>query len=183
MDLPSHWFWGGKPYSDEELSELLRITRFQPNPPPIAPPPPPHWLRIYSWNINGIQPFIQPSIGAFIKPVRPSIPRADAPITTSLRNFLRRHHWPQLVHLQEVKINPSDESTRRSVENAVNLCRSGADEGPRYQVRFCLPKDRYNANGMFFCYSPWSPVAQSPRKTDTNLRLRPQDLRRRNHHP
>lgn len=39
MNLPVHWFWGGRPYSDEELSELLRITRFQPNPPPIAPPP------------------------------------------------------------------------------------------------------------------------------------------------
>ena len=111
-------------------------------------PPPDHWLRIYSWNINGIQPFVQPSIGAYIKPVRPSIPRADAPITTSLRNFLRRHHWPQLLHLQEVKINPADESTKRSVESAVNLCRSGADGGPRYQVRFCLPRDRFNANGF-----------------------------------
>ncbi|KAL0265308.1 DNA-directed RNA polymerase III subunit C31 [Diplodia seriata] len=39
MDLPSHWFWGGKPYADEELHELIRLTRFQPNPPPIAPPP------------------------------------------------------------------------------------------------------------------------------------------------
>lgn len=114
--------------------------------PPASPPD--HWLRIYSWNINGIQPFIQPSIGAFIKPARPSAPRPDAPITTSLRNFLRRHHWPQVLHLQEVKINPSDEATQRAVQSAVNLCRSGADEGPLYEVRFCLPRDRFNANGF-----------------------------------
>ena len=132
-------------------SAATSTTTTTPTTPTVEEPPPPppdDWLRIYSWNINGIQPFIQPSIGAFIKPVRPSIPRADAPITTSIRNFLRRHHWPHILHLQEVKINPSDESTKRSVENAVNLCKSGADEGPRYQVRFCLPSDKYNANGM-----------------------------------
>ena len=128
------------PLTSSELQPILL-----PDPPS---PPPTHWLRIYSWNINGIQPFVQPSIGAFIKPARPSAPRPDAPITTSLRNFLKRHQWPQLLHLQEVKINPSDESTKRSVENAVNRCRSGPDNGPHYVVRFCLPRDRYNANGF-----------------------------------
>lgn len=70
------------------------------------------------------------------------------PVATSLRNFLRRHHWPQILNLQEVKINPSDLATQRAVENAVNKYASGPDEGPQYKVFFSLPRDQYNAKAF-----------------------------------
>lgn len=74
--------------------------------------------------------------------------KPGTPITTSLRDFLRRQSWPHIVHLQEVKIKPSDEDTKAGVENAVNHCRSGKDDGPQYVVRFCLPRDAYNATRL-----------------------------------
>lgn len=83
-----------------------------------------------------------------MKTLPSSTRKSDTPITTSLRNFLRRHDWPQILHLQEVKINPSDESTKAAVRYAVNNCRSGPDDGPPYVVHFCLPRDKYNANGF-----------------------------------
>ena len=116
--------------------------------PPSPPSPPANHLRVYSWNINGIAPFIQPSIASYVQGAQNTKSRPDTPITTSLRNFLRRHHWPQILNLQEVKINPDDKVSQRAVEKAVNLCRSGPDDGPEYTVKFCLPRDRYNATGF-----------------------------------
>lgn len=127
-------------------------------PPPIAANrDAEHYLRLFSWNINGIANFLQPSIANYIKrgPAEaagqlgppPSNP-AKQILTTSLRNFLQRHDWPQILHLQEVKINPDDEETKRKVQHAVNYCRSGPDDGPHYTVHFCLPRDQYNATGF-----------------------------------
>jgi exonuclease III len=71
------------------------------------------------------------------------------PASPSLRAFLKRNHWPQILNLQEVKINPSDEVTKSAVQNAVNRRASDIeDEGPEYTVRFCLPRDKYNAKGF-----------------------------------
>lgn len=139
--------------STNQTSSVASPDPYQPRP---SLPPPPHHLRIFSWNVNGIDPFIQPSIGAYLqkKSTNQAISKSkhnghepQPPITTSLRNFLRRHHWPQVLHLQEVKINPSDVSTQRAIETAVNRCRSGSDDGPHYKVRFCLPRDKHNARG------------------------------------
>ena len=108
--------------------------------------PPIHCLRIYSWNVNGIHPFLQPTLASFYQAGPKS--QSSAPITTSLRNFLQRHNWPQILCLQEVKIARKDDATRRAMERAVNLCRSGADHGPEYVVRFSLPRDKFNATGF-----------------------------------
>lgn len=102
-------------------------------------------LSIFSWNVNGIQPFVQRPITAYFK--------SDAPTATStllvpasLRDFLRRHKWPTCLFLQEVKIAPTDSATQNAVRGAV---RAPADsEEPDYEAYFCLPTDKYNARGF-----------------------------------
>lgn len=102
-------------------------------------PLPANAIRVFSWNINGISPFVQPSISSFLNPTANA-----ARSSPSLRGFLRRNHWPHIVNLQEVKINPSDDATKRAVEKAVNH----RGDGPVYAVHFCLPRDKYNARGF-----------------------------------
>ncbi|KAI4720543.1 DNase I-like protein [Aureobasidium sp. EXF-10727] len=113
---------------------------------PIVPPDKDH-LRVYSWNVNGIQPFIQKSITSFFQPKKPSSkqPKTDTTATASLRDFLRRHSWPAILCLQEVKINPNDEATNSAVRQAVKS--TTADE-PDYEAHFCLPTDPHNARGF-----------------------------------
>lgn len=98
-------------------------------------------LTIYSWNINGIQPFIQTSITAFFTPrdgsTKPHL---------SLRDVLRRHDWPSMLFLQEVKIVPGDAATIRSLEKSVRA--GDKPNEPDYIVRLCLPSDKYNARGF-----------------------------------
>lgn len=109
-------------------------------------------LRIFSWNINGIQPFIQKPITSFFRKKSPSSSNssktkvaADDKPTASLRDFLRRHHWPTVLFLQEVKINPDDEATKSAVQRAV---RSSKEAEPDYTAHFCLPSDPHNARGF-----------------------------------
>ncbi|KAI9847522.1 MAG: hypothetical protein M1838_000848 [Thelocarpon superellum] len=100
-------------------------------------------LRIYSWNVNGIAPLLQRPITSFFSGApQGSTSRPSTP----LRSFLRRHKWPQVLCLQEVKIAPRDLATQRAVEQAVND--PDDEEGPEYSVRFCLPRDRHNARGF-----------------------------------
>jgi exonuclease III len=130
-------------------------------------------LRIFSWNINGIAPFLQKPITSFFKPSL--IPKEDpsspmpqqhiSPTRNSLREFLKRHRWPQIVCLQEVKINAQDEKTKASVRRAINgnhvsdigslseksdgdLEVEGDDDKYRYDAHFCLPRDKHNARGF-----------------------------------
>ena len=111
-------------------------------------------IRIYSWNINGIGPFLQKSITPFFssKPKPSSSCRSGSESAldpshyqhgTSLREFLRRHHWPHILCLQEVKIASMDTSTQAAVKRAVN----DSPDGPKYDVFFTLPTDRFNARG------------------------------------
>lgn len=109
-----------------------------------APCHPDNHLRIFSWNVNGIGPFLQPPIffsGTYF--------------TSPLRSFLARHSWPQIVCLQEVKINRKDTATQRALQNAANLdplylknAESRASSNPTYTVHFALPRDKYNATGF-----------------------------------
>ncbi|KAI9753437.1 MAG: hypothetical protein M4579_005157 [Chaenotheca gracillima] len=96
-------------------------------------------LRIFSWNVNGVGPLIQRNITSFFGPASAK--------TAPIRDFLSRHGWPQLVCLQEVKIKASDEVSQRALEVAVNLG-GGSDDAPTYVVRFCLPRDKFNARGF-----------------------------------
>ncbi|GAB7353995.1 hypothetical protein MBLNU459_g4588t1 [Dothideomycetes sp. NU459] len=111
-------------------------------------------ISVYSWNINGIQPFIQKPITSFFKPEQ--IP-ASAPSTPTacLRSFLRRHNWPTILFLQEVKINPNDSATQAAVQRSVRKPPTSAaaaaaddDDEPDYTATFCLPSDAHNARGF-----------------------------------
>ncbi|KUJ21602.1 DNase I-like protein [Mollisia scopiformis] len=105
-------------------------------------------FQIFSWNVNSIThllPKTQRSIKSFFAPPSPQGEGQDedgGSKSVSLRDFLKRHRWPQYVGLQEVKISPKDEITKRTVEKAAN-----GDEGPAYRAYFALPRDRYNATG------------------------------------
>lgn len=116
-----------------------------------APPTPlpANAIRIFAWNINGISSFLQTSIAGFFQKTNRSSPGAESIVKHSLRDFFKRNQWPQIVNLQEVKINPSDEATKRAVKTAINRNRNDpGDDGPEYDVRFCLPSDRSNARGF-----------------------------------
>jgi exonuclease III len=104
-------------------------------------------LSVYSWNVNGIQPFIQKSITSYFQSKKPSSKPSETNITAtaSLRDFLRRHGWPTILCLQEVKINPSDEATKSAVQQAV---KSTTEDEPEYEAHFCLPTDPHNARGF-----------------------------------
>ncbi|GAM90804.1 hypothetical protein ANO11243_088490 [Dothideomycetidae sp. 11243] len=99
-------------------------------------------LRIYAWNVNGIQPFLQRPITSFFQS---DVADATKP-RASLRDFLRRHDWPHALLLQEVKIAPTDTTTQRSVAAAVAAPINSSE--PDYKVFFTLPTDRYNAKGF-----------------------------------
>lgn len=101
-------------------------------------------LRLFSWNVNGIAPFIQQSITSFFNSSKFDTPQPQA----SLRDFLRRHDFPTLVFLQEVKINPSDTASQNAVSRAVKRSASEPEGNPNYVAHFCLPTDKYNATGF-----------------------------------
>jgi exonuclease III len=104
-------------------------------------------ITIFSFNINGISPFLQARVNAYFKPTvksRSELGNARA----SLRDFLRRHNWPTFLFLQEVKINPGDSATTRAIKNAVKRQPSEPDDAYEYEAHFCLPSDKFNARGF-----------------------------------
>lgn len=105
-------------------------------------------MRIFSWNINGITPFLQKPITSFFKTsAKTGSSKAGLP-PASLRDFLRRHHWPAMLLLQEVKIATTDTKTQDTVRAAVNNTSSTGDKGPQYETHFTLPNDPHNAKGL-----------------------------------
>jgi exonuclease III len=108
-------------------------------------------MRIFSWNINGIAPFLQKPITSFF-PSSQSQNETQYIYTASLRSFLQRHHWPALLFLQEVKIAINDMKTQEAVRTAINSelpLKPGANkEQPKYEAYFTLPNDSYNARGL-----------------------------------
>jgi exonuclease III len=97
-------------------------------------------IAVFSWNVNGISPFLEPTLDAYFKPAVKS--------RASLRDFLRRHNWPTFLFLQEVKINPDDSATIRAVKRAVKRQPFEPDDAYDYEARFCLPSDKFNARGF-----------------------------------
>ncbi|MCJ1329518.1 hypothetical protein MMC10_006198 [Thelotrema lepadinum] len=116
----------------------------------------PNQLRIFSWNINGIAPFLQKSITSYFtsksskrrtRSPSPGSPSASAEeYAPSLRACLRRWKFPHLVTLQEAKIAPGDEGTIARVRAAVRAP-AGSTE-PGYEAFFALPRDKFNARGF-----------------------------------
>lgn len=117
---------------------------------PTLEPPEGHAMRIFSWNINGIAPFLQTSITSFLKKRASEANRNIEP--ASLRDFLRRHSWPAILFLQEVKIPSSDTTTQDAVRAAIRakpiLKASGSLHEPSYEAHFTLPCDPHNARGL-----------------------------------
>lgn len=101
-------------------------------------------LEIFSWNINGIAPFIQKPITSFFTSNKATQNQPAA----SLRAVLKRNGFPALFFLQEIKISPSDSASQNAVSRAVKLDSSEPETNPDYVVHFCLPADKYNATGF-----------------------------------
>lgn len=91
-------------------------------------------ITIYSWNVNGISPFLQPSIASYFNSSAGQ-QSSQGSAKASLRDFLRRHGWPSLLFLQEVKINPDDSATKRAVEKAVRRPPSEPLDAYDYEAR------------------------------------------------
>jgi hypothetical protein len=111
-------------------------------------------MRIFSWNVNGITPFLQTSITSFFKAPKPqtgNTASSNAAFPASLREFLWRHKWPAVLFLQEVKIARHDTKTQDAVKAAVNSKSpseiASREPGPTYAAHFTLPNDPQNARG------------------------------------
>jgi exonuclease III len=120
-----------------------------PKAPKPLPPLGPNNIRIFSWNVNGITPFLQKSITSFFSASKSEALKDSIP-PASLRGFLQRHEWPSILFLQEVKIATKDTKTQDAVKTAVNsrLPSESKDQGPTYEAHFVLPNDPQNARGL-----------------------------------
>ncbi|KAF1916544.1 Endonuclease/exonuclease/phosphatase [Ampelomyces quisqualis] len=118
-------------------------------PPEPLPPLHANSIRVFSWNVNGITPFLQKSIASFFLESKTKDAKDRVP-PASLRGFLHRHEWPSILFLQEVKIASTDIKNQDAVQAAVNskLPSEVGDEGPTYEAHFTLPNDPYNARGL-----------------------------------
>lgn len=92
-------------------------------------------MIVLSSNINGIQAFLPPAtapITSFFKPVsqepKPNQTEQTA-FSNPLRSFLKRHHWPEILFLQEIKMSPADQKTPASMLSTVNTS-LGKDDAP-----------------------------------------------------
>jgi hypothetical protein len=106
-------------------------------------------VRIFSWNINGITPFLQKPITSYFQTSKTTSDKTSIP-PASLRGFLQRHNWPAILFLQEVKIATKDTKTQDAVRTAINI-RSPSERGPprpSYEAHFTLPDDPHNARGL-----------------------------------
>jgi len=126
-----------------------------PSPLPLSahsPQTPTRSLRIYSWNINGIQPFLPPTTPQITKFLASSSNPKPAPTQPSLRANLLRWKWPHIIFLQEVKIAPSDTKTIARLHRAIIAPLEGEPrELPNdrlYNTDSTLPRDKYNATGF-----------------------------------
>ncbi len=136
-----------------------------------------HQLRIFSWNVNGITRFLQPTITSFFSMSASSPPKKrtarsrsldpesenctgasrtsnDLRVgngSASLQTCLERWNYPSIVCLQEVKIAPSDTKSQQSVRQIAKSCfstKGGIRRGVRYTAHFSLPRDKFNARGF-----------------------------------
>lgn len=126
------------------------------------------YIRICSWNINGVQSFLPSStapITSFFKPVptqlkrtidgeapnKASEPRKPPLVGSPLRAFLLRHDWPEVLFLQELKISQRDQKTPTALLSALNTPLGSNDTatiGSRYTLDVNLPRDKFNARGF-----------------------------------
>lgn len=153
--------------SNLDLVEALRGERGQVLGPEDMNITKPCAIRIFSWNINGIQallPASKPPITTFFKPTRKpnqtssrtvpgsTGPESEAPCHGNpLRAFLQRHRWPEVLFLQELKINPSDQKTPAALLCAINTSTGSQNilvPQTKYTLDVNLPRDKHNARGF-----------------------------------
>ncbi len=145
------------PPAKRRKTDARDATYLQSTPVSVSAAPAPTsncMLRIFSWNVNGIAPFLQKSITSFFQTTPPkgkSRAVKDVVPPASLRGFLQRHSWPAILFLQEVKIAAQDRKTQDAVRAAVNFklsCESSpGTSGLQYEAHFTLPTDLHNARG------------------------------------
>ncbi|KAK4034344.1 Endonuclease/exonuclease/phosphatase [Parachaetomium inaequale] len=130
------------------------------SPPPVkrrklgGPVARPRTIRVFSWNINGIAPFLPPQstkITSFFKPSEPDRP-SKPPKADGLRAFLSRHNWPEALFLQELKIQPGNASAVAALLSSLNTPLHPGDdtlsESRTYTLDAVLPRDKHNARGF-----------------------------------
>jgi exonuclease III len=126
------------------------VSKQTPREPEPLPPLDHNSVRIFSWNVNGITPFLQKSITSFFPTAETQDNRTEVP-PASLRGFLHRHQWPSILFLQEVKVASTDTKTQDAVKAAVNsklpFESDSTKKVPQYEAHFTLPTDAHNARG------------------------------------
>jgi exonuclease III len=130
-------------------NSALSIAKQTPSVPHALPSLNTNSVRIFSWNVNGITPFLQKLITSFFPTSKTQSDKGGVP-HASLRGFLQRHKWPAILFLQEVKIALKDVKTQDAVRIAINdiLALEVGNEGPTYEAHFTLPNDPHNARGV-----------------------------------
>lgn len=126
------------------------------------------YIRIFSWNINGVQSFLPSSmapITSFFKPVptqrkrtidgetpdKAAEPHKPPSVGSPPRAFLSRHDWPEVLFLQELKISRRDQKTPTALLSALNTPLGSNDTvttSSRYTLDVNLPRDKFNARGF-----------------------------------
>lgn len=111
-------------------------------------------IRIFSWNINGIDPFLptqSTKITSFFQPSNPS-QQPTPPKSPSIRAFLARHGFPEVLFLQELKIQPSNPKPIAALLTSLNTPLNPSDDAlspsRTYTLHTSLPRDKYNARGF-----------------------------------
>ncbi|AEO67169.1 uncharacterized protein THITE_2031145, partial [Thermothielavioides terrestris NRRL 8126] len=113
-------------------------------------------MRLFSWNINGIAPYLptqSTKITSFFQPSDPDRPPANPPSQkANLRAFLARHNWPEVLFLQELKLRQDDTQALAALLASLNTPLHAADDAlsdsRTYTLDAVLPRDKHNARGF-----------------------------------
>ncbi|KAL2177069.1 Endonuclease/exonuclease/phosphatase [Thermothelomyces heterothallicus CBS 202.75] len=119
-------------------------------------------IRIFSWNINGIAPYLplqSTAIASFFKssadpnkrPATNDNNTSTQPGSDNLRTFLSRHNWPAALFLQELKIQQGNDKALAALLASLNSPLNGDDtlsDSRTYTLDGVLPRDKYNARGF-----------------------------------
>jgi exonuclease III len=113
----------------------------------------PRTIRIFSWNINGVGPYLpaqSTKITSFFKPSDPSQPALQVK-ADGLRAFLSRHGWPEALFLQELKIQQGNTKALAALLASLNTPLNPNDtltDSRTYTLDAVLPRDKHNARGF-----------------------------------
>ncbi|KAL2126126.1 hypothetical protein VTI74DRAFT_1643 [Chaetomium olivicolor] len=113
----------------------------------------PRSFRLFSWNINGVAPYLPSqttTITSFFKPSDAS-QQPPRPKPNSLRTFLSRHNFPEALFLQELKIQNGNTKALATLLTSLNAPLNENDtlsDSRTYTLDTVLPRDKFNAKGF-----------------------------------